>query len=356
MPPLIKLPTTEDLKHLGEFEIAIAAAKVSGDKPWIEKVKKARAEYDKSITSVMVMEDRASRATRSCSSEGATTCRIPAKKLEPGVPSCLPPLPSGASAQPAGPGAVAGVAREPADGPRRRQPDLAAPFRHGAGQDGRELRHPGRAAVAPRAARLAGERAGPHRLGLEGAAPADRHQRDLPAGVELRSRPWWRATRKTGCWHGDRGFGSRPKWCATMPWRSPARWSDADRRPVDQAVPAGRPVGRAGRRRGRRALCARQGGRALRPQPLCLPQAHRPAPGHGHFRRSQPRDLPGQATAHQHAPPGPRALERRDLRRGRPATGTARPGTGGLQPRGADHASRFAGPWRGCRRPASWMS
>ena len=44
----------------------------------------------------------------------------------------------------------------------------------------------------------------------------------------------------------DRGSGSRPKWCATMRWRSAACWS-ADRRAVDQAVPAGRPVGRAGR-------------------------------------------------------------------------------------------------------------
>ena len=58
VPPLIKLPTAEDQKHLGELEIAIAAAKVSGDKARIEKTKKARDEYDKNITSVMVMEDR----------------------------------------------------------------------------------------------------------------------------------------------------------------------------------------------------------------------------------------------------------------------------------------------------------
>ncbi len=42
VPPLIKLPTAEDLKHLGELEIAIAAAKASGDKAWIEKAKKAQ--------------------------------------------------------------------------------------------------------------------------------------------------------------------------------------------------------------------------------------------------------------------------------------------------------------------------
>ena len=147
------------------------------------------------------------------------------KKLEPGVPSCLPPLPAGVPRNRLGLAQWLACARKPADGPRRRQPDLAAPFRHGAGQDGRELRHSGRAAVASRAARLAGDRAGPHRLGREGVAPADRHQRDLPAGVEREAGTWSRATRKTGCWPGDRGFGFRPKWCATMPWRSLARWS-----------------------------------------------------------------------------------------------------------------------------------
>ena len=49
--------------------------------------------------------------------------------------------------------------------PGRGQPDLAAPFRHGTGEDRRELRRPGRAAVAPGAARLAGHRAGPHAAG-----------------------------------------------------------------------------------------------------------------------------------------------------------------------------------------------
>ena len=82
---------------------------------------------------------------------------------------------------------------------------------------------------------------------------------------------------------------------------------DADRRAVGQAVPARGLVGRAGRRRGRGALRAGQGARALPPQPLRLPQAHRPAPGHGHLRRPQPRGLPGEAAAHQHAAPGARA-------------------------------------------------
>ena len=43
-----------------------------------------------------------------------------------------------------------------------------------------------------------------------------------------------------------------------------------------------------------------------------------PAPRDGHVRRPQPRDLPGQAAADQHAAPGSRALERCHLCRGRP--------------------------------------
>ena len=343
VPPLIKLPTAEDHKHLGELEIAIAAAKVSGDKAWIEKTKKARDEYDKSITSVMVMEDRAKPRDTFVLKRGRYD--MPDTQQEGRAGRSLVPaaVARGRRPQSAGPGAVAGFAGKPADGPRHRQPDLAAPFRHGPGQDGRELRHPGRAAVASRAARLAGERAGPHRLGLEGAAPADRHERDLPAGVDAqagpgRSRP------------GKPAAGART--AVSAPGRSGARQCPGDRRlagqhdrrPVDQAVPAGRPVGRAGRRRGRGALRARQGSDALRPQPLRLPQADGPAPGDGHLRRPQPRDLPGQAAANQHAAPGARALERRHLRRGRAATRAARARTGRLEPRGADHLRVPPGP------------
>ena len=91
----------------------------------------------------------------------------------------------------------------------------------------------------------------------------------------------------------------------------------AARRAVGQAVPAGRPLGGAGRRGGRGPVRPGQGAEPLPPQPLRLPQADRAAPGHGHLRRPQPRDLPGQAGPDQHAAPGPRAAQRRDLRRGR---------------------------------------
>ena len=77
------------------------------------------------------------------------------------------------------------------------------------------------------------------------------------------------------------------------------------RRAVGQAVPAGRAVGGAGRRRRRRAVRAGQGAEPLPPQPLRLPQADRAAPGPGDLRRPEPRDLPGEAVPDQHAAAGP---------------------------------------------------
>ena len=55
-----------------------------------------------------------------------------------------------------GAGPLAGRPGEPADGPRRGQPLLGAALRHRPGRDRGGLRHPGRAAQPPRAARLAG--------------------------------------------------------------------------------------------------------------------------------------------------------------------------------------------------------
>ena len=60
---------------------------------------------------------------------------------------------------PGGPGALARRPGQPADGPRDRQPALAAPLRPGDRRHAQRLRRPGRGAVASRAARLAGRRA-----------------------------------------------------------------------------------------------------------------------------------------------------------------------------------------------------
>ena len=108
MPPLIKLPTPEDHKRLGELEIAIAAAKVSGDKAWIEKTKKARDEYDKNITSVMVMEDRPAAARHVRAQTGPVRHARHEQEARAGRSLVPAAVARGRSAQSAGPGAMAG--------------------------------------------------------------------------------------------------------------------------------------------------------------------------------------------------------------------------------------------------------
>ena len=95
-------------------------------------------------------------------------------------------------------------------------------------------------------------------LGRQGDAPADRHQRDLPAGVAARPRA-------AGARPGEPPAGARA--AVPAPGRSRARQRPGDRRPavnqdrraVGQAVSARRPLGGAGRRRGRGAYVQDKG-------------------------------------------------------------------------------------------------
>ena len=63
----------------------------------------------------------------------------------------------------------------------------------------------------PRAARLAGDRVRPHRLGRQGDAQTDRHQRDLPPVVARHAGAARDATRRTACWPAARGSACRPR-------------------------------------------------------------------------------------------------------------------------------------------------
>ncbi len=95
VPPLIKLPTADEQKRLSDIEIVIAAAKVSGDKAWLDRVNKLKATFEQSITSVMVMEDKPQPRDIYLLKRGRYDMPDTSKKLNPGVPSCLPPLPDG---------------------------------------------------------------------------------------------------------------------------------------------------------------------------------------------------------------------------------------------------------------------
>ena len=256
VPPLIKLPTPEDQTHSGELEIAIAAAKVSGDKPWIEKTRKAREEYDKHITSVMVMEDRPQPRDTFVLKRGQYDMPDTTRKLEPGVPSCLPSLPAGV------PRNRLGLAQW-----------LASPEN-------------------PLTARVIVNRIWQHHFGMGLVKTAENFgiQGDPPSHPELLD---WLASElvRTG-WDLKalhrlivtsatyrQASSAKPALVARDPEnrllaRGPRFRLQAevlrdnalaiggslvtqDRRSVDQAVSAGRFVGRAGRRRGRGPLCAR---------------------------------------------------------------------------------------------------
>ena len=116
--PLVTLPTPDDEKRLREFDSAIAAAdravrdfeKTVADSPLLrdrfasemnavkEKVKKLRqekAEYEKRIPSVMVMEDLKTPRETFILKRGRYDLPDKDQKVEPGVPASLPPLPAG---------------------------------------------------------------------------------------------------------------------------------------------------------------------------------------------------------------------------------------------------------------------
>ena len=78
-----------------------------------------------------------------------------------------------------------------------RQPRLAVPFRPRDRRHAQRLRPDGPAAHASRAARLAGGRVPRRRPVAQGAAPADRHVRHLPASVGRQRRRPRRSTRTT---------------------------------------------------------------------------------------------------------------------------------------------------------------
>ena len=102
------------------------------------------------------------------------------------------------------------VAGESADGPRDGQPHLAAVLRHRHREDGRGLRRAGRAAVASRAARLAGDASSSaRRLGHQAPAPADRHERDVSPVVEGDARAGRARPARTGCSPAARGSACR---------------------------------------------------------------------------------------------------------------------------------------------------
>ena len=215
---------------------------------------------------------------------------------------------------------VAGRSGEPADGPGGGQPPLADALRHRAGQDGRGLRRPGRAAQPSRAARLAGDRVRFARAGtsrrcsglIVTSATLPAVVANVPGAARPRSRepPAARGATAPAAGRDDprpgAGLGGllveRLGGPSVKPYQPPGLWNelaDAELRPGPRS------------RASIAAASTRSGsGRSPRPSMVAF-------------------DAPGRETcivrevADQHAAPGARPAERRDLRRGRPGPGRA---------------------------------
>jgi len=243
----------------------------------VASLEREREDLWAGFPTVMVMEEMAERRPTFRLNRGAYD--NPAEEVFPGVPAVLPPLPEGVESNrlsfarwlvdPAHPL----TARVTVNRFWQMYSDV---FRHRPGQDGRELRHAGRVSEPSGAARLARHALHRLRLGREGAAEGHRHERRLPAGLQgdargVRSRPGEPADRARTSSSSSRPDDSGPGAGRCGSARGGAR------RPVRQALPAGRPVGRHGRGRLRR-LRPERGRRPVPPEPVHLLEADpRPA-------------------------------------------------------------------------------
>ena len=155
----------------------------------LAKARKAKADFEKQIPTVMVMEDAPKPRPNHILKRGQYDQPDLTTDLGTGVPACLGPLPSDAPANRLALARWLVSAENPLTARVAVNRIWQHHFRHRTGEDRRELRASERAAVASRAARLAGYRIHADRLGREADASADRHERDLPAGLEDVGRP-----------------------------------------------------------------------------------------------------------------------------------------------------------------------
>jgi hypothetical protein len=95
VPPLIDLGRPEDARRREEFDLAIAVARAYGTKKHVNELVNARAEYDQTVPSVMVMEEMPKPRPLYLLKRGQYDQPDKTRTLEPGTPSCLPGLPTG---------------------------------------------------------------------------------------------------------------------------------------------------------------------------------------------------------------------------------------------------------------------
>ncbi len=105
VPPLLAVPSPENERRLREFDDAIAAAErvvkqetppPQAAKEAVAKLRKEREDYQKSIPTVMVMEDVKTPRPTFLLKRGRYDSPDPKQTVDPGVPASLSPLPAGA--------------------------------------------------------------------------------------------------------------------------------------------------------------------------------------------------------------------------------------------------------------------
>ena len=259
-------------------------------------------------------------------------------------PTSQPELPADVDRPAHAARAMARLARASADGPGDRQPDLAAPLRRRAREDGERLRHEGRPAEPSGIARLAGELARAGRLAAQAAPPADRPERRVPAVEPVAGR--------------GRGGAERPREPPALALRPAAADGRGDPRRHARRLGTAEPQdGRPERHGAGRPRAGEAPLQALavaghpgedRPRPAAdLPdrQAQPAAAVHGDLRRAGVADELLPARVEHARPAGPRAAQR--LARQRPGRGLRRPAPTRSRraTRTAPSTARSAWPW-----------
>ncbi len=198
----------------------------------------------------------------------------------------------------------------------------------------RRLRHHGPAAVASRAARLAGGRVPRERMEREAHVQADGDVGSLSAERASRRPSSWRRIRRICCCRMGRASAWTPRCCAILRCSPAVCWSSKIGGPSVKPYQPAECVG-AGQLSDQRhaALCAAAWRRALPAQHVHLLEAHGHHAGHGCLRRAHARRGLHAPAAHRYAAAGTGHHERCAMGRGRAGAGAARDSPGRRQTR-----------------------
>ena len=156
--------TEAQRSELTRYYLSAAAPELKGERERLARLRDQIAAMKPGAT-VPILRENAAGSRRTTQIQRRGNFLDLGAEVTAGIPAAFASAVSRGASRPAGAGALAGRGGQPADGPGDRQSPLGADLRHRHRRHERGVRHPGRAADAPRAARLAGHRAGATALG-----------------------------------------------------------------------------------------------------------------------------------------------------------------------------------------------